>query len=82
MLLCLGCNSGFYVYQARSCLQCMANCLSCNSTACFKCNVGYYYNQTSSTCVQCPQLGCMSCNNTVCTQCVLGTFLSPVTSTC
>lgn len=67
--MCLGCKPGYYVFQAKQCNSCIQNCLKCNSTNCFQCSQGYYYNLSGNVCQQCNQLGCLSCNATACSQC-------------
>lgn len=49
---CLTCVNG-YVVQSGSCLSCIQNCKTCTATtSCSVCFKGFFYDASSSTCVQ------------------------------
>lgn len=68
---CSACNDGYYELN-YVCYSCRNDCATCtNGTSCLTClSSGYFFNSTSSMCIQCPGSNCLACNsNGTCTQC-------------
>ena len=81
---CLGCRVGYYLSSNnQTCLECSANCRTCNGlNNCAECEVSYYLNANLS-CDPCTIGNCLQCSSAnTCTRCAVGTYLSSNLNVC
>ena len=75
---CSACLPTYFFTKEYNCQKCIDNCKICTARGtCTTCNVGYYYDSTTNTCLRCSVDGCESCDiyPKVCEVCKEGYYM-------